>query len=61
MVTPHEATTCNGNPDTAHSSNQNSVMYCAVESNQVAILFNNGPPQDFDANDKADLKAVKDK
>ncbi len=61
MVHPHEATTCNGQKDSAHSSNQQSVMYCAVETNQVAILFGNEPPQDFDADDKADLKAMREK
>lgn len=41
-----------------HSTNQNSVMYYAVETVNVANVFRNGPPTTFDADDKADLCAL---
>lgn len=41
-----------------HSTNQDSVMYYAVETVNVANVFRNGPPTTFDVNDKADLCAL---
>lgn len=41
-----------------HSTNTNSVMYWAVESNAVIGVLGGDPPDQFDANDKADLKAA---
>ena len=61
MVTPHEAGSCGTEPDKGHSSSQQSVMYCAVDTNQIAVIFGDNPPDDFDANDKADLRAVREK
>lgn len=59
MVHAHEAQTCNGEPDEGHSANTQSVMYCAVETSDiVALLRSGGIPQDFDANDRADLHAA---
>ena len=58
MIHPREASECNGAPDRGHSNNQNSVMYCAVETVSVATVFRNGPPTTFDADDKADLCAL---
>jgi hypothetical protein len=49
MEQPHEDP---NNP--GHSSNPNSVMYYAAETNGVFNLAG-GPPTDFDANDRADL------
>ena len=46
----------NGHP--GHSTNQNSVMYYAVETIDIANVFRNGPPTTFDADDKADLCAL---
>jgi hypothetical protein len=43
-----------------HSTNQASVMYWAVESSLVAELLTGGPPRDFDADDWADLRAIRD-
>ena len=42
-----------------HSTNPNSVMYWAVESNLVADLLQGGPPKDFDAEDLADLETIR--
>lgn len=56
MVNPHEARECNGKPDSGHSDNQNSVMYCAVSTSQIAQLFGNTPPDTFDSNDRTDLR-----
>lgn len=53
MVDPHEASTCNGQADQGHSSNSNSVMNCDVETSGIFNL--RAPPDDFDADDKADL------
>lgn len=41
-----------------HSNNQASVMYYAVETTSIATVFQNGPPTQFDANDKSDLCAL---
>ncbi|HEX2065311.1 MAG TPA: hypothetical protein VHI93_00725 [Candidatus Thermoplasmatota archaeon] len=59
MVRPHEAAECNGQPDSGHSSNRGSVMYCEVETEAVFTLFGSGgPPTDFDEDDRADLRAL---
>jgi hypothetical protein len=42
-----------------HSSNPRSVMYWAVESDVVGDLLTGGPPVDFDADDRADLAAIR--
>jgi hypothetical protein len=42
-----------------HSTNQGSVMYWAVESSLVGQLLGGGPPQDFDADDLADLATIR--
>jgi hypothetical protein len=42
-----------------HSPNRGSVMYWAVETNQVADILTGGPPTDFDAADRADLAAIR--
>lgn len=43
----------------SHSSNRDSVMYYGVEQSALlGNLFGNNPPQDFDADDRADLKAA---
>ncbi len=41
-----------------HSTNRNSVMYWAVESDVVAQLFGGPPPVDFDSADLADLRSI---
>lgn len=41
-----------------HSTNKDSVMYWAVESDVVADLLQGGPPHDFDADDLADLETI---
>jgi hypothetical protein len=56
MVRPHE------DPDhPAHSDNDGSVMYWAVETTNIFNLFRGGPPTTFDGNDKADLCAISHK
>jgi hypothetical protein len=42
-----------------HSRNSGSVMYWAVESSLVGDLLTGGPPRDFDAQDRADLAAIR--
>ena len=42
-----------------HSTNSQSVMYWAVESNLVADLLQGGPPTDFDSADLADLQTIR--
>jgi hypothetical protein len=42
-----------------HSSNSASVMYWAVESSLVGQVLNGPPPRDFDAQDRADLAALR--
>lgn len=42
-----------------HSSNPDSVMYWAVEDISVTALLKGGPPDDFDAADRADLDDIK--
>jgi len=41
-----------------HSSNPDSVMYWAVETDLVTSLLGARPPRDFDADDLADLRAI---
>jgi hypothetical protein len=41
-----------------HSTDERSVMYWAVESTLVGDLLTGGPPQDFDAQDLADLRRI---
>ncbi|MHB1260767.1 MAG: hypothetical protein ACYC2H_03530 [Thermoplasmatota archaeon] len=41
-----------------HSTNQDSVMYYAVETTNVFNLFRGGPPTEYDVDDKADLCAA---
>lgn len=55
MVTPHE------DPDhPGHSANEKSVMHWAVESSAVLNLLDiENIPNDFDANDDADLRALR--
>jgi hypothetical protein len=55
MVSPHEDAQHPG-----HSSNQGSVMYWAVETNLIGSILGQNPPDDFDANDKADLRAMRE-
>ncbi len=43
-----------------HSRNEGSVMYWAVESSVVTQVLQGGPPRDFDAEDLADLAALRD-
>ena len=43
-----------------HSSNSGSVMYWAVESSLIGQVIGGPPPRDFDADDLADLKALRD-
>ena len=42
-----------------HSRNRNSVMYYAVESTLVGSILGGGPPTEFDAEDRADLEAIR--
>lgn len=57
MVSPHEAATCQGNPDEGHSTSTRSVMHCDVETTGIFNIAG-GPPTDFDADDRADLCAA---
>lgn len=41
-----------------HSRNKGSVMYWAVETLSVRDIFRGGPPDEFDADDRADLAAL---
>ncbi|HEX4903419.1 MAG TPA: hypothetical protein VFV42_11455 [Acidimicrobiales bacterium] len=43
-----------------HSPNRGSVMYHAVESTLLGTILSGGPPRDFDADDLADLAAIRD-
>ena len=43
-----------------HSPNRGSVMYHAVESTLLGTVLSGGPPRDFDADDLADLAAIRD-
>ncbi|MEK6986396.1 MAG: hypothetical protein AABX89_08480 [Candidatus Thermoplasmatota archaeon] len=59
MVRDHEAKSCAENNPKGHSANQNSVMTCEVESaSALGQLFGGNPPQAFDNDDRADLKAA---
>lgn len=53
MKTPHEDTSHPG-----HSSNTGSVMYWEVETSGVTALIRGGVPNDYDANDRADLCGI---
>ena len=56
MVNPHEATSCGGQSDSGHSNNENSVMYCGV--NTVGLFGLQSIPMEFDADDRRDLCAA---
>lgn len=56
MMTPREDRDHPG-----HSSNKDSVMYWAVETNFIGSILGQNPPTDFDANDRADLRAVRER
>jgi len=43
-----------------HSPNRGSVMYYAVESTLLGTVLSGGPPRDFDADDLAELAAIRD-
>lgn len=42
-----------------HSRNEGSVMYWAVESSLIGQILGGDPPRDFDAEDLADLSAIR--
>jgi len=42
-----------------HSSNEESVMFWAVESSLVGDILGGGPPTEFDAADRADLARIR--
>lgn len=42
-----------------HSSDRASVMFWAIENSAVAQLFTGPPPDDFTANDRADLEGLR--
>jgi hypothetical protein len=42
-----------------HSTNKDSVMYWAVESDVISQLLDGGIPNDFDAQDRADLARIR--
>lgn len=54
MVTPHEDPAHPG-----HSTNPDSVMYYAVETSVIGSILGQNPPDDFDNNDSADLRAMR--
>lgn len=41
-----------------HSPSRDSVMYWAIEDVGITAILGDGPPQDFDADDRADLAAL---
>ena len=41
-----------------HSSNEDSVMYWAIESNSIGNVFSGSIPDEFDADDKSDLAGM---
>ena len=41
-----------------HSSNEDSVMYWAIESNSIGNVFSGNIPDEFDADDKSDLAGM---
>jgi len=57
MVRNHQDT----NPDhgTCHSTDQASVMYWAVETDLIGSLLGQNPPNAYDSDDKADLRAAR--
>lgn len=58
MVEDHEAETCQDRPDEGHSTNTRSVMYCQVETVSILSILGDGPPTNFDGQDRADLRAA---
>lgn len=58
MVRPHEASTCQNQQDKGHSTNADSVMNCDVETDAITAVFRNGPPTNFDDDDRADMCAA---
>lgn len=42
-----------------HSPNEDSVMYWAIEDAGIAAILGEGPPEDFDEFDRADLAALR--
>lgn len=49
-----------GDPDhPGHSRNRSSVMYWAVESDLIGQVLGGGPPTNFDADDRAELAAIR--
>lgn len=56
------ATTRHSDPEhRGHSPNRDSVMYWAIEDAGIAAVLGSGPPEDFDAADRADLAALRDR
>lgn len=43
-----------------HSTNKKSVMYYLIDNRNLIVEFVSGPPQNFDADDEADLKGLAD-
>ena len=43
-----------------HSNNEDSVMYWAIESSNIANIFGDNLPNEFDINDKNDLRGLAD-
>jgi hypothetical protein len=58
MVRNHEAASCGNSPDSNHSTNEASVMYCQVETSSIVAIFGSNPPTQFDRDDKDDLRAA---
>lgn len=58
MVQPHEASTCGDQPDQGHSTNKESVMYCAVDTGGLLQLLGGDIPLEFDDLDRQDLRAA---
>lgn len=42
-----------------HSTNEDSVMFWAVDDTAITVLLDGGPPTDFDRFDRADLAAIR--
>lgn len=57
MVTPHEDT--EPGHGRCHSISRESVMYWAVEVSVIGSVLGQAPPDDFDADDRADLAAMR--
>jgi hypothetical protein len=57
----YESPIVHEDPDNpGHSSNDNSVMYWAIESNDVGNFITGNLPDEFDEDDKSDLKGIAD-